>query len=71
MVSDQEVGAVIVEVCCRHGRSSATFNKFKAKCGGVYVSETSQLRALLDEKAKLKRLLPETMLDNVELKGLL
>jgi len=58
------------EVCRRHGISGATFYKYKAKFGGLEVSEARRLRALEDENAKLKKLLAEAMLDNVVLKDL-
>ncbi len=51
--------------------SPSTFYKLKAKYGGLEVSEAAKLKALEDENAKLKRLLADTMLDNVVLKGLL
>ena len=51
------------EVCRRHGLSTATFYKLKAKYGGMEVSEAARLKALEDENAKLKRLLADTMLD--------
>jgi len=57
-----------VDVCRRHGVSSATFYKWKAKVGGLEVSEAKRLRQLEDENAKLKRLLAEAMLDNAMLK---
>ena len=60
-----------VEVCRRHGLNAATFYKLKAKYGGMEVSEAARLKALEDENAKLKRLLADTMLDNVVLKDLL
>ena len=59
------------EVCRLHGISSATFYAWKAKFGGMQVSDAKGLRALEDENAKLKRLLADTMLDNVVLKDLL
>jgi putative transposase len=55
----------------KHGLSSPTFYKWKAKFGGMDVSEARRLKALEDENAKLKRLLAEAMLDNVALKDLL
>ena len=58
------------DVCRRHGISSATFYKYKAKFGGLDVSEARRLRALEDENAKLKKLLAEAMLDNAVLKDL-
>ena len=51
--------------------SSPTFYKWKAKFGGLDVSEARRLKALEDENAKLKRMLADAMLDNVALKDLL
>jgi len=59
------------EVCRRHGVSSATFYKWKAKFGGLDVSEARRLKTLEDENARLKRMLADAMLDNVALKDLL
>ena len=71
MIKEQEAGMGTAEVCRRHGLSPATFYKRKAKYGGMEVSEAARLKALEDENAKLKRLLADTMLDNVVLKDLL
>ena len=68
---EQEAGAATAEVCRRHGVSSATFYKWKAKFGGLDVSEARRLKALEDENARLKRMLADAMLDNVALKDLL
>ena len=56
------------DVCREHGISSATFYKWKAKFGGMDVSDARKLKALEDENAKLKKLLAEQMLDNAMLK---
>ena len=53
-----------------HGLSPASFYKFKAKYEGMNVSNTHRLKSLEDENSKLKRLLADTMLDNVVLKDL-
>lgn len=72
MIKKQEAGMPTAEVCRRHGLSTATFYKLKAKYDGMEVSEAAiGSRALEDENAKLKRLLADTMLDNVVLKDLL
>ena len=71
MIKEQEAGMPTAEVCRRHGLSPASFYKFKAKYGGMNVSDTHRLKSLEDENAKLKRLLADTMLDNVVLKDLL
>jgi putative transposase len=55
----------------KHGISEATLYNWKAKYGGLKVSEAKRLRALEDENAKLKRLLADAMLDNAGLKELL
>jgi putative transposase len=70
ILKEQEAGMPTADVCRRHGISSATFYKYKAKFGGLDVSEARRLRALEDENAKLKKLLAEAMLDNAVLKDL-
>ena len=64
----QESGLATADVCREHGISSATFYKWKAKFGGLEVSDARRLKALEDENAKLKKLLAEQMLDNAILK---
>ena len=56
------------DVCRKHGISSATFYKWKAKYGGLEVSDAKRLKALEDENAKLKKLLAEAELDKAMLK---
>jgi putative transposase len=68
ILKEQEAGMATVDVCRRHGVSSATFYKWKAKFGGLEVSEAKRLRQLEDENSKLKKLLAEAMLDNAMLK---
>jgi putative transposase len=70
IVKEQEAGAKTADVCRRHGISDATFYKWKAKYGGMEVSEAKRLKALEDENAKLKKLLAEAMLDNAVLKDI-
>ena len=68
ILKEQEADAKTADVCRKHGISDATFYKYKAKYGGMDVSDARKLRALEDENAKLKKLLAETMLDNAILK---
>ena len=63
-----EGGVPVAELCREHGMSNASFYKWRAKYGGMDVSDARKLKALEDENAKLKRLLAETMLDNAMLK---
>jgi putative transposase len=71
ILKEQEAGAVTADVCRRHGISNATFYKWKAKYGGLEVSEARRLKALEDENARLKKLLAESMLNEAGLRDLL
>jgi putative transposase len=71
ILREHEAGIGTAEVCRKHGVSSTTFYKWKAKFGGMDVSDARRLKALEEENAKLKRMLADAMLDNVALKDLL
>jgi putative transposase len=71
MIKEQEAGLPTAELCRKHGLSPATFYKLKAKYGGMGLSDAKRLKQLEEENAKLKRLVADTMLDNVVLKDLL
>ena len=68
VLKEQKAKGKTLEVCRRYGISPATFYKWKAKFGGMEVSDARRLRALEAENARLKKLLAETMLDNAMLK---
>lgn len=70
MLREQEAGARTADVCRKHGISPATFYHWKAKFGGLEVSEARRLRALEAENARLKKLLADAMLDNAVLKDI-
>ena len=70
ILREQEAGAATADVCRKHGISNATFYKWKAKYGGLDVSEARRLKVLEDENTKLKKLLAEAMLDNAMLKDI-
>lgn len=71
VLKEQEAGAKAADLCRKHGISEATFYNWKAKYGGMEVSEAKRLKALEDENAKLKKLLAEQMLDVAALRELL
>ena len=71
ILREQEAGVPVMDLCRKHGLSSPTFYKWKAKYGGLDVSEARRLKALEDENGRLKRMLAEAMLDNAALKDLL
>ena len=68
ILREQEAGHPTADVCRKHGISAGSFYKWKAKYGGMDVSDAKRLKALEDENAKLKKLLAEAMLDNAILK---
>jgi putative transposase len=70
ILREQEAGATTADVCRKHGISEATFYKWKAKFGGLEVSDAKRLKALEDENGKLKKLLAEAMLDLAVLKDI-
>ena len=71
MLREAEAGAKTADLARRYGVSEATLYNWKAKYGGLEVSEAKRLRALEDENGRLKRLLADAMLDNAGLKDLL
>ena len=71
ILGEQEQGLKTAEVCRKHGISQNTFYKWKAKHGGLEVSDARKLKGLETENARLKRLLADALLDNVVLKDLL
>ena len=70
ILKEHETGVETADLCRKHGISEQTFYNWKAKYGGLEVSEAKRLKGLENENAKLKKLLAEAMLDNVVLKDL-
>jgi putative transposase len=71
VLREHEAGAKAADLCRKHGMSEATLYNWKAKFGGMDVSDARRLRALEDENAKLKKLLAESVLDAAALRELL
>mgnify|MGYP001454588741 CR=1 FL=1 len=71
VLAEQERGLTTAQVCRKHGLSPATFYKWKAKFGGLDVSEARRLKLIEDENRRLKKLLAEAVLDNAALKDIL
>ncbi len=70
IVKEHEAGAKVADLTRRHGITPTTFYNWKAKYGGLDVSEAKRLKALEDENRRLKKLLAEQVLDNAALKDL-
>ena len=71
IIKQNEQGVAVPELCREHGMSSAQFYKWRAKFGGMDVSDAKRLRDLEAENAKLKRLLADEMLEKTALKDAL
>ncbi len=67
LLKEAEAGAVVTDLCRRHGMSIATYYAWKATFGGLEVPDAKRPRALENENARLERLLADTMLDNAGL----
>jgi putative transposase len=71
VLKEAEAGAKTADLCRRHGVSEQTFYRWKARYGGLEVSELRRLRQLEDENSRLKRLVADLTLDNQALKELI
>jgi putative transposase len=71
VLRENEAGAKTADLARKHGISEATLYNWKAKYGGMDVSDAKRLRSLEEENRKLKKLLAESMLDQAALKELL
>jgi putative transposase len=71
VLREHEAGAKTAELARKHGVSEATIYNWKAKYGGMDVSDAKRLKALEEENARLKKLLAEQMLDATALRELL
>lgn len=68
ILREQEAGGKTADVCRKHGAGSTTFYKWKARYGGLDVSDARRLKPLEDENVKLRKLLTDAMRDNAMLK---
>jgi len=71
ILKEAEAGKAIRELCREHGITDQTYYRWKAKYGGLELSEARRLRQLEDENRRLKHLVADLTLDNQALKGLL
>lgn len=71
ILREQEAGSKTADLARKHGVSEAAIYNWKAKFGGMDVSEAKRLKQLEDENTKLKKLLAEQMLDVAAMRELL
>jgi putative transposase len=71
VLKEGEAGVAAKELCRQHGICDQTYYRWKAKYGGLEVSEARRLRQLEDENRRLKHIVAEQVLDIQALKGVL
>jgi putative transposase len=69
ILKEADAGVKITDLCRKYGFSEATYYNWKAKYGGMGVSEIKRLKQLEDENRRLKQLVADLTLDNQALKS--
>ena len=69
ILKEAEAGLPIIELCRKYGISDATYYNWKAKYGGMTVSDAKKLKQFEDENRRLKQIVADLSLDNQELKA--
>ncbi len=69
ILQEAETGMKVMDLCRKHGISDATYYNWKAKYGGMTVSDAKKLKALEDENRRLKHIVADLTLDNQALKA--
>lgn len=69
VLKEAEAGIAITELCRKYGISDATYYNWKAKYGGMTVSDAKKLKQLEDENRRLKQIVADLSLDNQALKA--
>ena len=71
ILQEAEIGAKVIDVCRKHGISDATYYNWKAKYGGMSVSDARKLKVLEEENRRLKHIVADLTLDNQALKAVI
>jgi putative transposase len=69
ILQEAETGIKVLDLCRKHGISDATYYNWKAKYGGMTVSDAKKLKVLEDENRRLKHIVADLTLDNQALKA--
>ena len=69
ILQEAEAGTKVIDLCRKHGISDATYYNWKAKYGGMTVSDAKKLKVLEDENRRLKRIVADQALDIQALKA--
>ncbi|OKO72649.1 transposase [Bradyrhizobium sp. NAS96.2] len=71
ILKEHDAGVSVADLCRKHGISDVSIYKWKAKFGGMEMSEARRLKRLEDENTRLRWLLADAMLEYAALKDLL
>ena len=71
ILKEAEAGIAVMELCRKYGISDQTYYNWKAKYGGMTVSDARKLKQLEQENRKLKHLVADLTLDNQALKSVI
>ncbi len=71
ILREADAGMKVKEICRKHGISDATYYNWKAKYGGMGVSELKRMKELEAENARLKRMYADLALENLAIKDLI
>ena len=71
ILKKQEAGIKVTDICREHGISEPTFYNWKAKYGGMQVSDVKRMKELEAENSRLKRMYAELSMQNDALKQLI
>lgn len=71
ILKEAEAGIAVAELCRKYGISDQTYYNWKAKYGGMSVSDVRRLKQLEDENRRLKHLVADLTLDNQALKAVI
>lgn len=63
ILKEAEAGVSVKDLCRKHGMANASFYSWRAKYGGMEVSDAKRLRALEDENRRLKSIVADQALD--------
>lgn len=69
ILKEADAGIKIPDLCRKYGFSDATYYNWKAKYGGMSVSDVKRLKQLEDENRRLKQIVADLTLDNQALKA--
>lgn len=71
ILKEAEAGLPVIELCRKYGISDATYYNWKAKYGGMTVSDAKKVKQLEDENRRLKQIVADLSLDNQALKAVI